>query len=339
MGKTLRVFLNPEGFMTMDTTIAWLLDPKESPPWVQYRTQRGLLDRSDSDPDVFAIRQDMITHPQVQSLLTELAAWPGTVLSSHKSSTQPFHKLTFIADLGLQVHDPPIRPITERIMAHQSLQGPFQLSMNIPTHFGGTGQDQWAWALCDAPLIIYALVKFGLSADSRVQAAIQHLINLIRENGWPCVVSPELGKFRGPGRKNDPCPYATLVMLKLLAQLPEFRDSHLAQTGVNTLLTLWSQSREQHPYLFYMGADFRKIKALLIWYDLLHVVDVLSQFPLAWRDQRFLDMVDAIKSKANEQGRYTPESVWTAWKTWDFGQKKAPSRWVTFIVLRILKRQ
>jgi len=323
----------------MDATITWLLDQKESPPWVQYRIQRDLLDRADTDPDVFAIRQDMIVHPQVQSLLTELAEWPGMVLNSHKSATHPLHKLTFLADLGLQTEDPPVKSIIPRIIAHQSLQGPFQVLMNIPTHFGGTGQDQWAWALCDAPLIVYAFVKFGLREDARVKTAIQHVTSLIRENGWPCAVSPELGKFRGPGRKNDPCPYATLVMLKLLAQLPEFRDSHPAQIGVNTLLTLWSQSREQHPYLFYMGTDFRKLKAPLIWYDLLHVVDVLSQFPLAWREQRFLAMVDAIKSKADEQGRYTPESVWTAWKAWDFGQKKVPSRWVTFIVLRILKRQ
>jgi hypothetical protein len=33
-----------------------------------------------------------------------------------------------------------------------------------------------------------------------------------------------------------------------------------------------------------------------------------------------------------------PESVWQAWQDWEFGQKREPSRWVTFLVLRINKR-
>ena len=31
--------------------------------------------------------------------------------------------------------------------------------------------------------------------------------------------------------------------------------------------------------MFFMGTDFRKLKVPLVWYDLLHVLDVLSSFP------------------------------------------------------------
>jgi hypothetical protein len=57
--------------------------------------------------------------------------------------------------------------------------------------------------LCDAPVIIYALAKFGLKENQQVQKAVRYLAGLVRENGWPCAVSKELGKFRGPGRKGD----------------------------------------------------------------------------------------------------------------------------------------
>jgi len=30
--------------------------------------------------------------------------------------------------------------------------------------------------------------------------------------------------------------------------------------------------------------------------------------------------------------------VWTAWKEWEFGQKKAPSRWLSLMAWRILGR-
>jgi hypothetical protein len=47
-------------------------------------------------------------------------------------------------------------------------------------------------------------------------------------------------------------------------------------------------------------------------------------------------MMAILRSKADDEGRYTAESVYLAWKDWEFGQKKTPSRWVTFLALRIL---
>ena len=279
----------------------------------------------------------MIDHPQIHSLLEELKNWPGKVLSSHKSASQPFHKLSFLADLGLKKEDPPINKIIGKICEHKSDEGPFQLPTNIPKHFGGSGNTEWAWALCDAPIIIYSLVKFGLK-DEQIQKAVKYLVGLVRENGWSCIVSKKLGKFRGPGRKSDPCPYATLVMLKLLSQLDEWKNSKEARVGAECLLSLWEKSRETHPYMFYMGTDFRKMKAPFIWYDILHVLEVLSQFNWLKNDSGIQEMVEIIKSKTNNEGKYTPESVWRAWKGWDFGQKKQPSRWLTFIVLRTLER-
>ena len=280
----------------------------------------------------------MLADPKIQILLTELTSWPGVVLNSHRSASQPFHKLAFIADLGLRANEPQIKQIMRRVMEHRSEQGPFQLPTNVPVHFGGSGKDTWAWALCDAPIILYALVKMGLGEDPHVQTAIQYLSGLIRENGWPCVVSPELGKFRGPGRKDDPCPYATLVMLKLLAQVPELRESQSAKTGVETLLSLWDASKERHPYMFFMGTDFRKLKAPLFWYDILHVLEVLSQFKWTKKDKRFKEMLGVVESKADKEGKYIPESIWMAWKDWDFSQKKIPSSGLTLLVQRILKR-
>lgn len=135
----------------MNAPIDWLL---EGEPWIEYRARRDLLGRSEKDPQVKSARKSMLANTQVQNLVTELSGWPGTVISSHKSASQLFHKLTFIADLGLIANDSGVDTIVERILKHQSAEGLVQLPMNIPAHYGGTGQDQWAWALCDAPLIV-----------------------------------------------------------------------------------------------------------------------------------------------------------------------------------------
>lgn len=318
-----------------DKTIEWLL---QGEPWVEYRTRLDLLKQTDADPKVIAARKALLVDPKIRTLLAELADWPGTVLNSHKSASQSFHKLSFLAELGLNTGDPPVKKIVRRVMEHQSAHGPFQLPTNVPKHFGGSGKDEWAWALCDAPVILSSLIEMGMSEDPRIQKAIQYLENLVRENGWPCAVSPELGKFRGPGRKDDPCPYATVVMLKVLAHIPELKDSASAKVGAETLLSLWEKSRDEHPYMFFMGTDFRKLKAPMFWYDILHVLEVLSHFEWARTDKRYQQMLELIESKADRDGRYIPESVWLAWKDWDFSQKKIPSRGLTFFVQRILYR-
>jgi len=67
-------------------------------------------------------------------------------------------------------------------------------------------------------------------------------------------------------------------------------------------------------------------------------MEVLSQFPQLWPDNRFLEMIEVIQSKADKNGKYTSESIWTKWKGWEFCQKREPSRWVTFCALSIERR-
>ena len=313
----------------------WLL---QGPAWVQYRTRLDLMAEPEASPQVSDARARMLADAPLQALVAELGNWPGKVVASHKSAGQPFHKLAFLADLGLKASDPGIPPIVDRILSHQDPAGPFQLPMNIGAAYGGTGVETWGWALCDAPLTLYALASFGLAAHPRVRQGIDYLTGLVRANGWPCAVSKELGSWRGPGRKEDPCPFANLAMLKLLSVTEELHAVPAALSGIETLLSLWQNSQSQHPYIFYMGDDFRKLKVPFIWYDLVHVLDILSRFPAARSDARFLDMLAVLTAKMDSDGCFTLESVWQAWKDWEFGQKKTPSRWLTLCAWRILRR-
>jgi len=323
------------GEVSLNDVLEWLL---KGDPFFEYRTRVNLLGQLENEPNVILAKNKMIEDHRIKLILHELKDWQKTVLSNHKNASHPLHKLTFIADIGLKKEDPDINTIIDKIFDHKSDEGPFQVPVNVPKHFGGSGNTEWAWSLCDAPIIVYSLAKLGLVKDEQVQKAVRCLASLVHENGWHCGVSKELGKFRGPGRKNDPCPYANLATLKMLSQFDEWKNSKEARVGVETLLSLWQKSLEFHPYLFYMGTDFRKTKAPLVWYDILHVLDVLSRFNWLKDDPRLTEMSTLLKSKADSEGKYTSESEWQAWKGWDFGQKKQPSRWLTFLVLRVLER-
>jgi len=318
----------------MKDLINWLL---ESPPWIEYRVRLDLLGQTEKSPEVISAKRNLLKNSQIKEIIEELQNWPGQALKGHKESSHPLHKLTFLADIGLNIRDPGIDLIINKILTHKSKEGIFQIFIDIPKHFGGTGEGMFTWMLCDAPLVLYSLIKLGLKEDLRVVNAVNHLVGLISENGWRCNVSPDI-KFRGPGKKDDPCPYANLLMLKLLSQTSKWIDSREAKIGVDTILSLWDKSQEKHPYLFYMGTDFRKLKAPLIWYDILHLLDVLSLFPWIKNDPRAIEMEDILKLKADSNGRFTPESVYTKLNGWEFSQKKEPSQWITFLACRILEK-
>jgi hypothetical protein len=318
----------------MSTTVDWLLD---GPPFVQMAARERLLGERRSSPAVNRARLALLDDPRVRSLMRELRAWPVAPLNSHKSAGHAIHKLTFLADLGLRRDDPGIEAIARKVMAHASSEGPFQVLGVIGPQDGGAGKETWAWALCDAPLLVYALERFGYGEDPAVRRALSALTHLVRDNGWPCAVSKELGRWRGPGRKEDPCPFATLAMLKALSAAPD-GDRQAARRGTEAILSQWADRRQNHAYMFFMGTDFCKPKAPLVWYDILHVLTVLTAFEWTRGDPRLLDMARHLDASFDAQGRLTPASVWKAWEGWEFAQKKEPSRWVTLLAWDALRR-
>lgn len=319
----------------MQKIIDWLLS---GPCWISYRTRKDLLDESPTSKAMLKLKQEMYNLPQIRDIIDDLKNWPGPVLKSHKNVDLHIHKLDFIAELGFKMEYPDIKGIIEKIITNQSSEGPFTILVNIPTHFGGSGRDQQAWMLCDASVILSALLQFGLVKDKWVNKAVNYLTGIIRQNGWPCAATASIAKFRGPGRKDDPCPYATLRMLKVLAYHPELKESEQAHIGTECLLALWQQRKERRPYLFAMGTDFKKLKAPLMWHDILAVADTLSHFHWVIKDNRFRQMVQIILDKEDNDGLYTAESIYRAAKCWEYGQKKKPSYWITFLVYRIKKR-
>jgi len=318
--------------------IEWLLSSDE--PWTRYRTLVDLLDRPEENTEVRASRTAMLAHPQVQEMIVEAAAWPGYALKRHNDARHPIYKFSTLADFGVRADDPGMAAGIEAVLAHQSPEGAFQIPMNIPESRGGTGEDTWTWMLCDAPTLLYALLAFGLGDDERVQRAVEHLVGLLDVNGWRCrAAASEEGKiFRGPGRKVDPCPIVNVYALKALSQIPELLDSPATRAGTEMLLWHWEHQTERKLYLFGIGTDFRKLKYPFIWYDILHVMDVLSRFPFVYVDTRFQEMVETIIVQADEDGRYIASSMYRVWKGWSFADKKNPSPWLTFLVLRIQQR-
>ena len=332
----------PTSEQTHAPAVGWLTESEE--PWTRYRTLVDLLDCSEDDPLVLETRREMLAHPRIRALIADLSDWGDRPLKRHNDASHPIYKLSTLAEFGLRADDRVpgssigMPDIVDAIMNHQSPEGAIQTVVNIPERFGGTGKDAWSWMACDAPTLLYSLLALGLGRRRGLRPAVDHLVSLVHENGWRCAAAPELGRFKGPGRRDDPCPVVNVYALRALAQVPEMAESPAVRAGAEMLLGHWERQGERKFYLFGIGTDFLKLKLPFVWYNILHVVEALSYYPFVHTDPRFLEMVSTITGQADEIGRYTASSMYRAWKGWSFADKKNPSPWLTFLVLRILER-
>ena len=320
----------------MNENMIWLLESDE--PWTRYRTFIDLLDREPVDPDVLQARGDMLSHPQVTELIKAAMNWETVSLKRHNDAAHPLYSLKTLAEFGLRYDDDEVRPAVDLLLKHQSDDGAFQTLLYIHPRYGGSGKNTWSWMNCDAPTLVYIIKAMDVPVDDAIQLAVDNILTGAQDNGWHCRVAPDFAGFRGPGRKGDPCPIANVYALHALIQFPELGNSEAVRSAVEMLLWHWEHQKDRKLYMFGIGTDFRKLKYPFIWYDILHVVDVLSQLRYAHEDSRFKDMVTEIIFQADADGRFTASSMYRAWKGWSFADKKKPSPWLTFLVLRILKR-
>jgi len=308
-----------------------------SEPWLRYAIRVNL--RGESKEDLTDLKEEALRDSKIRSYLNDISDFHNAIVRNHKDPDLSIHKLLFLLDLGFNTDIPEIDSAVRQIMSHVDRHGVYQSMTNIPPSYGGKGEDVFGWCLCDAPLLLTALLKANVDYQRHIRPGVEHLLTLYKECGFPCTVSEEHGSFRGPGRKDDCCPFATLIMLKLLSGIDEYRDGDIVKGGIEVILSLWEHSLERHPYMFYMGTDFRKLKAPAMWYDIVSVADCLSRFDHVKADPRFCEMIGIIKQKQDADGMFTPESVYQKFKGWDFGQKKTVSPYLTYLCVRLLERQ
>ena len=307
-----------------------------SEPWLQYAIRLNLL--NESREDLFDLKNEVLKDKKILSYLSDITDFHSAIVRNHKDPDLSINKLLFLLDIGFGTDIPEIENAIRQIMSHKDQNGVYQSMTNIPPHYGGMGEDVFGWCLCDAPLLLMALLKARIDYQQHIKQGVEHLTSLYKEQGFPCSVSVEHGTFRGPGRKDDCCPFATLIMLKLLSEIDEYQNSDIVKGGIEVILSLWENSLERHPYMFYMGTDFRKLKAPAMWYDIVSVTDLLSKHDFVKTDSRFCEMINLIKGKQDSEGMFIPESVYQKFKGWDFGQKKTISPYLSYLCTRILKR-
>jgi len=84
-------------------------------------------------------------------------------------------------------------------------------------------------------------------------------------------------------------------------------------------------------YYFGRSKQFWTFKYPFVWYNALYLSDVLSRFLFIKKSPLLKDCVDWIVDAQDEYGRFKPASIYMPYLGWDFGNKKQPSPWITFL--------
>jgi hypothetical protein len=316
-----------KSYLSMDN-IDWLLSGE---PWVVYRTLTDLLDASESDNKVMTARRATLKHRLIRRILTQRNTsgyWglPKDIHTWWPKKDTTFWVLGMLGDFGLKTEDEKLRDAANYFFSIQQDTGAF------------LGFDPKLPYDCHTGILTESLAKIGLLRDKRVQKAYNWLLKRQRlDGGWWC---KNTGQIDGP-RENEPsCAMATMFVLGAFAQNAKLHEDETVKKGVDFLFGCWL-NRGRIKYAGHdsqIGTDWDKLKYPFTDYKILKFLDVLSQFEYARERLRGSKMIKLLLSKADSRGRFTPESIHKVWSDFDFGQKDTPSRWITLLALRVLKR-
>lgn len=314
--------------------VPWLL---ESNPWVKYRTLTDILGVSLASDEVQKARNELVRHPQVQSLAAEASDWFPQPATRHNDSKLCHYKLMMLAEFGLTTGNEAIKQIVDRTMEHRE-DGLFAIREGLPETAKGFARpdpDDASWhALpCDSPIITYSLLLLGMD-NPLVEKSVEKLKEKWETpQGWFChffFVESQHKKL------NAGCPMAGLMALEVFSQIPELKESIYARNAFEPL----KFHKEYGKSIYYFGRSkrFWTLKYPFIWYNALYLADVLTRFEFLKGDSLVKDIVDWIENVQDERGRFTATSTWMPYKDWDFASKKTVSPWITLLCCRILKR-
>lgn len=314
--------------MEKSELLRWLLDGE---PWVIYRTLKDLLNQDESQADVAAARQAVSKHKLITAILDRQHSqgyWgkPKDIHTWWPRKDTTFWMLGVLADLGLTLENP-----------HMARAAEYILNLQLPEG-GFWGFEPYKAAECHTAILLEALVKVGLADDARIHRAFRWLLSRQRlDGGWWC---KDTGQMAGPREKEPSCPFATMFVLGALAQRPELQKHSASQRAVDFLLSCWdNKGKLKYPgHDSQIGAGWEKLKYPFTGYRILKFLDVLSRFPVARGDSRTQEILNLLRAKADEHGRFQPESIVKVWTDFDFGQKKEPSRWLTFLAWCVMRR-
>jgi len=314
--------------------IPWLL---ESNLWTKYKTFTDLLGISSSAKEVKKIEHELNKNQLINCLIKETLKSINNVLTRHNDPKIWFYKLRMLIDFGLTIKNAGIREIISQVIIHLE-DGMYAAKEILPEKGKGfvkpdNNVNEWHSLPCDSPIIIYSLLCSEYKSKQLLKAIDKLKDKWSTPAGWFCHFFFVEGQFK---KFQIGCPMAGLMALEVFSLIPELKESQYAKNAYEPLK--FHKELGKSIYFFGRSKKFWTLKYPFVWYNALYLAEVLTRFDFLKKEKLVKELVNWIEQSQDENGRFRPTSIFLPYKNWDFGNKKEPSPWITFLCCRILKR-
>ncbi|UCD19015.1 MAG: hypothetical protein JSU64_06205 [candidate division WOR-3 bacterium] len=279
--------------------------------------------------------------------------WEGVdspYLPKYKAS---YWQVMILGQLGLDNGDARIQRACDHIFDFQHPEGGF--SSDTPAtamreyhwrkRHGKNVPERKAWIArklhesqlsCLTGNIAAALIRFGYGNDRRLKKALSWLCDVqYRDGGWLCPY------WSAHEDDNHGCFYGTISPLEALSEVPRSMRTRVMQKtvdkGTEFMLMHGLFRADHHGHRVINRSWLRFTFPRFSGYDILRGMDVLTKLGIV-TDKRMNEAIRLVEGKRTRDGNWSLESAPTGRMHVNIERIGRPSKWITLIALRVLKR-
>lgn len=298
---------------------------------------RDLFEVSADDPEVLELQELQSTDSLVSSLfaLQQVDGSWSRLSEVSRDFGDPVHLTSYalarLGYLGFDQSSEPIRRGVEFLFDRQQRDGSWPLTMKGVREEGDIVLDSIS---LQTSIPLRGIAAVGSATDSRAEKAYQWLIQQrLPDGSWPTGMAE--GNLRGvAGYRRLPhsrwgCRSNTTGALLCLALHPTLRHSEIAHQALDHLLARETHETATLGFEVARVLGYEQVRGLLTHYgrfDLALILSLCSQIGASREDQKVTQLVDFI---TQEQGEL---------RLWHYQPNPQVDRWLTFEILRSLKR-
>jgi len=346
MGDQLQLF--------KESLLDWLLEETNSS--VRYFTLRDLLGKGEDDSQVMAAKQAVSTSKVVQRILSKQnpeGYWEEPANPYHPKYKASYWQIMTLGQLGMGRIDERVRNACEYVFQFQLNEGGFssythERALKEHEELREKGKKlpspkEWASSIvfehqysCLTGNMVAALIRIGYSDDVRVRRALEWLVQVQNwDGGWLC---PYWGAHV---KDTHGCFYGTICPLEAFSEVPKNNLTkgmeRAIERGAEFLLMHRLFKADHHDYKVIKQSWLKLGFPWFYGYNILRGLDVLTKLGYV-KDERLNDAVESLLQKRQDNGTWILESAPVGRMQTNIEAKGKPSKWITLIALRVLKR-
>jgi hypothetical protein len=340
--------------ISRENPVEWLLEKVN--PSIRYFTLRDIFGKSENDPQLIAAKRAISESKILTRILHKQKLqgyWEEPDNPYHPKYKSSYWQIMALGQLGADKTNERVKRACEYIFQFQHQEGGFssytkeraseeyallmKKGKKLPSH------EEWVSSKvfehqysCLTGNIVAALARMGYSNDSRVSRALKWLVKIQNEDGgWLCPY------WKAHIRDKHGCFYGTICPLEAFSEVKkECWNKEIKKTvekGAEFLLMHHLFKADHHDYKVISKYWLKFSFPWFYGYNILRGLDVLTKLGYV-NDERLKDAVEILLKKRQTDGTWILDNAPIGRMQANIEVKGMPSKWITLIALRILKR-